>query len=83
MAEDNAIVDPDEYRLMHPFSGMKSTQKNLADKLNGWEKGNDFVYKLEADKLKGVYDAALKNQTLTIKNGNTTTVITVSVQNQT
>ena len=54
-------MDPDEYRLMHPFNGVKSDAKNLADRLNSWEKGNDFVYKLEADKLKSVTDEAVKN----------------------
>jgi len=83
MGEDAAITDPDEYRLMHPFSGMKSTSKNLADRLNTWEKGSDFVYKLESDKLKSITDEALKNQTLTINHGNTTTVVTISVVNKT
>lgn len=75
-------MDPDEYRLMHPFNGVKSDAKNLADRLNSWEKGNDFVYKLEADKLKSVTDEAIKNQTLIVKNGNSTTTIVISVQNQ-
>jgi phosphomevalonate kinase len=83
MGEESGIMDPDEYRLMHPFTGMKSTTSNLAKTLNGWEKGNDFVYKLEADKLKSIADEALKNQTLTINHGNQTTIVTISVVNNT
>jgi len=46
---------------MHPFSGEKSTPKTLASRLNTWEQGNEFVYKLESDKLKAVTDEAIKN----------------------
>ena len=74
-------MDPDEYRLRHPFTGQKNDMKSLADRLNGWEKNNDLIYKLEADKLKSFADDALKNQTLIIKNNNSTTTIVISVQN--
>ena len=57
--------------------------KTLADRLNGWEKGNDLIYKLEADKLKSVTDDALKNETLVIKNNNSTTTIVIAYQNAT
>lgn len=36
----DAITDPDEYRLRHPFGGMKMNSKLLADTLNGWENNN-------------------------------------------
>lgn len=51
--------------------------------MNGWEKGNDLIYKLEADKLKSVTDDALKNETLVIKNNNSTTTIVIAYQNAT
>lgn len=79
---DSSIMDPDEYRLKHPFTGAKNDVKSLADRLNGWEKNNELVYKLEADKLKSVADEAQKNQTLIIKNNNSTTTIVISVQNE-
>jgi hypothetical protein len=37
---DSSIMDPDEYRLKHPFTGAKNDVKSLADRLNGWEQGN-------------------------------------------
>ena len=72
-------MDPDEYRLKHPFTGAKNDVKSLADRLNGWEQGNQLIYKLEVDKLKSVADEALKNQTLIIKNNNSTTTIVIQV----
>lgn len=38
-----------------------------------------MIYKLEVDKLKSVADEALKNQTLIIKNNNSTTTIVIQV----
>lgn len=43
----DAITDPDEYRLLHPFGGMKMNAKTLANTLNGWEDNNSVMYKLE------------------------------------
>jgi hypothetical protein len=43
----DAITDPDEYRLRHPFGGMKMNAKTLATTLNGWEDNNAMFYKLE------------------------------------
>lgn len=43
----DAITDPDEYRLLHPFGGMKMNAKTLASTLNGWEDNNSVMYKLE------------------------------------
>ena len=43
----DGITDPDEYRLRHPFGGMKMNANTLAATLNGWEENNSMYYKLE------------------------------------
>ena len=47
----DAITDPDEYRLRHPFQGMKLNAKALATTLNGWENKNQMTYQLEQEKF--------------------------------
>ena len=47
----DAITDPDEYRLRHPFGGMKMNANQLAKTLNGWEENNSMMYKLEQERF--------------------------------
>jgi hypothetical protein len=58
----DAITDPDEYRLMHPFGAMKLNAKTLATTLNGWENNNVMTYQLEQEKLIHYKAEAMRKQ---------------------
>jgi len=50
LSAEAKIMDPNEYRLMHPFKD----EQSLASRLNQWEAGDDntVVFKLEQEKIK-------------------------------
>jgi hypothetical protein len=58
----DSITDPDEYRLRHPFGGMKMNANTLAITLNGWENNNAVMYQLEQDKFIHYKAEAMREQ---------------------
>lgn len=58
----DAITDPDEYRLRHPFGGMKMNANTLAATLNGWENNNQVMYGLEQEKFIHYKAEAMREQ---------------------